>query len=105
MISAMAGTNNGCVQTRDIETLGFTLDNQIRFDNAEFLQQTLSYGFEYYTNEQVGKNTKMKDGKRDSVPNAEADNHGFYIQNEISISSTLGDFLLIPAVRFDSYIK
>lgn len=98
-----SGSNAGRVQSRDIETLGFTLDNQSTFSHSDNLTQTLSYGFEYYTDEQVGTNTSTTAGTRAGVPNAEADNYGFYLQDEINAQSSIGQFLLIPAIRYDHY--
>ena len=97
------GTNNGRVQSRDLETLGVTLDNQTVFGAGSWLKQTLSYGFEYYTDEQTGSNTFTANGARAGVPDAEADNYGFYLQDEIALNTGIGDLLIIPAVRYDSY--
>lgn len=97
-----SGSNAGRVQSRDLETFGFTLDNQSTFQNQN-IEQIISYGVEYYENEQVGTNTRIADGTRAGVPNAEAENYGFYIQDEISIQSNIGEFLLIPAIRFDNF--
>lgn len=97
----IVGSNNaGRVQTREIETLGFTFDNQSILNDGT---HTLSYGFEIYEDEQVGTNTFTADGIRGGVPNAEATNWGVYIQDEIALDTESGEFLIIPAVRFDNY--
>ncbi len=97
------GTNTGRIQSRDIETLGFNLDNQSVFDSGNGLKQIVSYGFEYYTDEQIGSNTFTANGNRAGVPDAEAENYGFYLQDEIEVNSSVGKLLVIPAVRYDSY--
>ena len=106
----ISGRNTGRVQSREIETLGFTLDNQSRFTVGEKISHTLSYGFEIYEDEQTGRNNKTRltdptspEGTRGGVPNAEATNWGAYLQNEITIKSAAGEFLIIPAVRYDDY--
>lgn len=96
----IGSTNAGRVQTREIETLGFTFDNQSILNDGI---HTLSYGFEIYNDEQVGTNTFTADGIRGGVPNAEATNYGVYIQDEIVLNTASGEFLIIPAARFDNY--
>jgi hemoglobin/transferrin/lactoferrin receptor protein len=96
----ITGSNNGRVQTREMETLGFTLDNQSKLGNTDAFKQTLSYGFEYYTDEQT---SIVENGTVGGVPNAEADNYGLYLQDEISFNSGIGQFIFIPAVRYDHY--
>jgi hemoglobin/transferrin/lactoferrin receptor protein len=99
----ISGTNNGRVQTRDLETFGFTLDNQSKLSGNDNFKQILSYGFEFYTDEQSGSSTSTADGTRGGVPNAEADNYGFYLQDEINLESNIGQFFVIPAIRYDHY--
>lgn len=96
-------TNAGRVQSRNIETFGVTLDNQSKFEQSDSLKHILSYGIEYYTDEQVGTNSTTANGTRAGVPNAEAENYGLYLQDEFSIKTSVGKFLLIPAVRYDHY--
>lgn len=97
----LTGANAGRIQDRDIDTLGFTLDNQTGLMASENQQHILSYGFEIYHDEQTGSITGG--GTRPGVPNADATNYGFYLQDEISIETSAGKFLVIPAARFDSY--
>jgi hemoglobin/transferrin/lactoferrin receptor protein len=99
----ITGTNAGRVQNREIQTLGFTADNQSNFVTSETQSHTLSYGFEIYRDEQEGSSTATADGSRAGVPDAETLNYGIYLQDEFSISSGVGKFLLIPAVRYDRY--
>ncbi|USG59537.1 TonB-dependent hemoglobin/transferrin/lactoferrin family receptor [Sneathiella marina] len=97
----ITGTNAGRVQTRDINTLGFTIDNQTRLTASDSQLHTLSYGFEIYHDKQTG--TTTNGGTRPGVPNADATNYGFYLQDEIAVDTSAGKFLIIPAARFDSY--
>ena len=99
------------VQSRDLATLGLTLDNQTVFSSGR-VGHILSYGLEVYNDRQTGNRffrpaediaARTPDGLRDGVPTAEAMNHGFYLQDEISIDTSFGEFLLIAAARFDSY--
>lgn len=84
----------GREQTRELETVGFTADGSSElFGGAH----RLSYGFEFYRDDQVGKNSAKADGTRDGVPNAEAQNYGAYLQDEIAF----GPVSVIPALRYD----
>lgn len=97
----VTGTNAGRVQTRDLSTIGFTADNQMSIDISETQNHIISYGFEIYHDEQEGTTTNA--GTRPGVPNADATNYGFYVQDEIALDTNAGRFLIIPAARFDSY--
>ena len=100
----ITGHNAGRVQDRKMDTLGFTIDNQTRVAGGKSHSHILSYGFEVYEDEQSGKTkTRTTSGIRGGVPDADATNWGVYLQDEISISTSAGDFLIIPAVRFDDY--
>lgn len=98
------GSDAGRVKVHKYTTLGFKADNQTELAVSDSSDHLLSYGFEIYKNEQLG--TDSVSGIIDGiggVPNAEATNYGFYLQDEIEISTAAGDFLIIPAARFDSY--
>ncbi|MZR32276.1 TonB-dependent hemoglobin/transferrin/lactoferrin family receptor [Sneathiella litorea] len=97
----ISGTNLGRVQTRDMSTLGFTADNQTVLTIDESQKHTFSYGFEVYHDDQTG--TITGGGTRPGVPNADATNYGFYLQDEVDLMTSAGRFLIIPAARFDSY--
>ncbi|MEH6525525.1 MAG: TonB-dependent hemoglobin/transferrin/lactoferrin family receptor [Sneathiella sp.] len=97
----LTGTNAGRIQDRDLSTLGFTLDNQAALTINDTQGHMLSYGFEIYHDQQTGSITGG--GTRPGVPNADATNYGFYLQDEISVETSAGKFLVIPAARFDSY--
>ncbi|PHQ67222.1 MAG: hypothetical protein COB93_11285 [Sneathiella sp.] len=97
----LTGTNAGRVQTRDLNTIGFTADNQTTFTASETQLHTFSYGVEVYHDDQTG--TTTNGGTRPGVPNADATNYGFYLQDEVALETSMGRFLIIPAARFDSY--
>lgn len=97
----LAGTNIGRVQTRNLDTVGFTADNQTSYDVSEAQKHTFSYGVEVYHDAQTG--TTTNGGTRPGVPNADATNYGFYLQDEVALQTSVGRFLIIPAARFDSY--
>ena len=93
----------GRVQTREMDTLGFTIDNQTRWAVSGMHGHTFSYGLEIYTDEQVGKSSATPDGKRSGVPDAEALALGLYLQDEVALHTPVGEVLFIPALRFDHY--
>jgi hemoglobin/transferrin/lactoferrin receptor protein len=97
----ITGRNAGRVQLRELNTLGFTLDNQSKISVNNQHNHILSYGFEIYSDEQKGSSSFT--GARAGVPDAEATNYGFYLQDEISVKGSAGDFIIIPAARFDHY--
>ncbi|MBL4906113.1 MAG: TonB-dependent hemoglobin/transferrin/lactoferrin family receptor [Sneathiella sp.] len=99
----ITGSNAGRVQSRSIQTLGFTADNQSRFSFSDTNDHTLSFGLEIYRDEQEGSSTATIDGSRAGVPDAETLNYGFYVQDEISVSTSFGKFMIIPAARFDRF--
>lgn len=97
----ISGTNSGREQIRRIDTLGLTIDNQTKVADIGGVEQTLSYGFEIYQDKQEGRTTSGS--ARPGVPDAENTAYGLYLQDEIGIQSSIGKWMLIPAVRFDNY--
>jgi len=97
----LTGTNAGRQQIRELQTLGFTLDNQSTLTVSRSHRHTLSYGFEIYRDDQTGRVTNA--GTRAGVPDADATNYGLYLQDEVELETAVGKFLVIPAARFDSY--
>ena len=100
----------GDVLVRDLKTNGLNVGFQSSFGKKEDLKSTFSYGIEYYNDTQEGSddtNTGMMGslpaGLRGGVPDAEAKYLGLYLQNELSLPTTLGEFLFIPGVRYDKY--
>ena len=94
----LSGTNAGRIKLRRMTTIGTTIDNQTLLKVADGHKHTLSYGGEYYTDEQVGRSNSTAFG---GVPNAEAENYGFYLQDNIQLQTSAGAFSIIPAARFD----
>lgn len=89
---------------RDVDTLGFRLDNRSRFMLTDSIGTTFTYGGEFYRDDQDGA---AGSGERDGVPDADADTFGLFAQAEIAIAEPLGllpgDLLLIPGIRYDNY--
>jgi hemoglobin/transferrin/lactoferrin receptor protein len=100
-VDIVGSVNSGRRQTRQLNTMGFTIDNQSRLAFSDHNKHILSYGFEIYNDQQTGRNSFI--GARAGVPDAEATNYGFYLQDEIALNTAIGDFLIIPATRFDQY--
>ncbi len=94
------------VVEREVETLGFALDNRSRFSLGEQLNVVFTYGGEYYVDEQTGTDTDATDGSRGGVPDAESRFTGVFAQAEIEAVRPLGApgvLTLIPGVRWDRF--
>lgn len=91
------------VISRDVETTGVTFDNRSRLDMGEKASVTVTYGGEYYRDKQVGMDNMTTDGTRGGVPDATAETGGLFIQAEILADTVLGEFMLVPGVRYDSF--
>ncbi len=94
----------GEVLKRDVDTIGFRLDNRSRVELAEDIATTFTYGGEFYRDEQDGA---AGSGERDGVPDADADFYGIYAQAEITVTEPFGvipgDLLIIPGIRYDDF--
>lgn len=94
----------GQVLRRDVETLGFRLDNRSRLRLNESVLTTFTYGGEVYRDEQDGA---AGSAERGGVPDAEATFLGVFAQAEIAIAEPFGaipgDLLVIPGLRFDDF--
>ena len=94
----------GQLLKRDVDTIGFRLDNRSRLSLSDSIETTFTYGGEYYRDEQDGA---AGDGERDGVPDAEADFYGIFGQIELAIAEPFGvipgDLLIIPGLRYDHY--
>ena len=99
---------------RDVDTTGVRLDNRSRFRPSEALALTLTYGAEYWRDEQDGGDGGMRGGRpdgnageRDGVPDATARFQGLFAQAEVAVAEPFGpasgDFLIIPGLRYDDY--
>jgi len=94
----------GDVIFRELETYGFNLDNQTFLSG--FGNHILSYGAEYYKDEQDGGDSGNSDRQGDAIPDAQADVFGLYFQDEIILSGLgafPGELTIIPGLRFDHY--
>ncbi|MCY4324689.1 MAG: TonB-dependent receptor, partial [Betaproteobacteria bacterium] len=104
----ISGRNNGRVQTRTIETVGFDAGRRTVLEPTAGGGAThqLSYGIEIYRDRQVGtrqQSPTVAVGTRDGVPNAEANSWGIYLQDEVAVNFSGRELQVIPALRYDSY--
>ncbi|WP_298916977.1 TonB-dependent receptor [uncultured Algimonas sp.] len=88
---------------RDIETTGLGLRNNSDLDLGGF-ETRLTFGGDWYRDEQVGTDNNSADNTRAGVPDGSAEFIGLFIQAEarIEFSDTL-DLLVIPGIRYDSF--
>ena len=94
------------IADREVETFGFLLDNRSRFDLGGGSALTLTYGGEYYRDEQTGIDTNTADGTRGGVPDAETEFVGLFAQAELTLASlgpVPGELTFIPGLRWDSF--
>lgn len=92
--------------TREVETVGVTVDNRSRFMLGDLAETTLTYGFEYFRDEQEGADSDSADGTRGGVPDAETDFFGGFIQAAVDVNDlgpVPGRLSLIPALRYDDF--
>lgn len=89
---------------RDVDTVGFRVDNRSRLMLTEQIGTTFTYGVEAYRDTQNGESA---DGDREGVPDAQSTFYGLFAQAEVAIAEPFGflpgDFLIIPGLRFDSF--
>jgi len=89
---------------RDVNTIGFRVDNRSRAMLSEDIGTTFTYGGEFYRDVQDGASAS---GDREGVPDADSAFYGIFAQAEIAIAEPFGvlpgDVLIIPGLRFDSY--
>lgn len=90
------------IVSRKVETFGLSFDNRSRFDFGP-AALALTYGGEYYRDEQTGRDNATADGTRGGVPDATADFYGAFAQAELSVTSPIGAFTLVPGVRWDRF--
>ncbi len=99
--STSMGRRVGDINTRSMTTVGFAAGNQTRLNIADDQNHVLSYGIDYYRDKQIGTLSGYTNYRK--VPDATAKYQGFYLQDEMTFKTSVGDFLAIPAVRVDSY--
>lgn len=91
---------------RELNTLGFNVDNQSSFRKGQQFGHVFSYGVDYYKDKQDGGDTGSATNTRGGVPDADATSYGAYIQDEIGFTDlglVAGTLTITPGVRFDSY--
>lgn len=94
------------VTDREVETFGFTLDNRSRFALSDAASLTLTYGGEYYEDQQRGTDTETTDGTRGGVPDATTEFYGLFLQAELALTNLgplPGELSIIPGIRWDSF--
>ena len=99
------------VVERLIETLGVKVDNRSRFSLGGADKLTLTYGAEYYVDEQTGNDTQILGSETDPdavnpVADGEAAFGGVFVQAEFNLSEPLGapgELTLLPSIRFDTF--
>jgi hemoglobin/transferrin/lactoferrin receptor protein len=87
---------------REVETFGVALDNRSKFDLGP-AALTLTYGGEFYRDDQTGRDNTTADGTRGGVPDATAKFYGAFAQGELAFTGPYGVVTIIPGVRWDRF--
>lgn len=88
---------------RTVETVGVRATNRSRLDLTDSANLTLTYGGEYYQDDQDGFDNQTSDNERGGVPDATTDFVGLFAQAEFSYDSPIGEWLFIPGFRWDRF--
>lgn len=97
------------LEQRDVATSGMDVYNTMRFDFGEIVENKLTYGVEYFRDDNEGATLRPgADGPPDpadptalpSFPDATGDFVGLYLQNDIRLFDRL---TLIPGLRYDAF--
>src|SRR3546814_18748111 len=72
---------------RDVETLGFRVDNRSRVMLSESIGTTFTYGGEFYRDVQDGASAS---GEREGVPAADSTFYGLFAPAEIAVAEPFG---------------
>jgi len=102
---AEVDSSNGDTLLREIETTGFSIDNRTSFQFGS-VSGLLTVGGEWYTDEQVGRDSASPGGVRSGVPDGEDKFWGIFAQIEATFDRPLGapgKLMVIPGIRYDSY--
>lgn len=90
---------------KEVETTGARAENSIGFDFGR-AESILTFGGDWYRDEQTGTDTGSDDGTRPGVPNAESEFFGAFVQFETKLDRPLGlpgELIVVPGARFDRY--
>lgn len=103
-LDSLGAGPQGQLLERDVDTIGFRVDNRSRFEFSDSINATLTYGAEGYRDEQDG----ATDGaNRDGVPDAESEFAGAFAQAEFRFEKPAGllpgELIVIPGVRYDRF--
>ena len=92
---------------RDLRTYGISLQNTSRFELGESVDTALTYGVDYYHDDQSGRDSSNAPSfERSGVPDADADSLGLFFQAELDFTDLgpiPGELTLIPGIRYDYY--
>ncbi len=99
------------VLERRIDTIGTKIDNRSRLSLSDTTKLALTYGAEYYVDEQTGEDTQILGSDSDPntlnpVADAEAAFGGVFLQGEFDVTTPLGlpgELKLLPSIRWDTY--
>ncbi len=103
--------------SREIETIGVNIDNRSRFSVSDTTKLTLTYGAEYYVDQQTGDDNEPQQlppplfgppppSQPKNVPDADASYYGAFLQAELDIvrpAGLPGELKVIPGVRWDGF--
>ncbi len=92
--------------SREVQTIGISLDNRSKFSFGSSADLTLTYGAEFYRDEQSGRDNTSADGTRGGVPDATSRFYGVFAQAEFALKRPLGApgvLTFIPAARWDKF--
>lgn len=93
----------GDVDTRQLATTGFRVDNRSRFEISDNVLTVVTYGAEAYRDFADGD---TNGAARSGVPSATSDFAGAFVQGQFEFEEILGSGVgatLIPGIRYDSY--
>ena len=90
----------GTKRDRSYNTTGFDIQNKHILNPSQSYKNTLIYGLNYFKDTQKANSN----GNLWSlVPNGQNTLYGLFAQNEIDISTKAGQFIILPAIRYDRY--
>lgn len=107
VLDAFGSSPEGADLERDLRTYGVSLQNSSRFSLGESIDNTFTYGIDYYRDDQSGRDSSNPPSyDREGVPDAEADSVGIFFQAEIDFTDLgplPGELTVIPGIRYDYY--